>query len=69
MTIRHLKIFLAVAEYKTMSAAAEKLYISQFRIYAQITITKLTPNKERLVLIDRFLLYFFRLPKISSYIL
>lgn len=29
MTIRHLKIFLAVAEYKTMSAAAEKLYISQ----------------------------------------
>lgn len=29
MTIRHLKIFLAVAEHKTMSAAAEKLYISQ----------------------------------------
>lgn len=29
MTIRYLKIFLAVAEYKTMSAAAEKLYISQ----------------------------------------
>lgn len=29
MTIRHLKIFLAVAEYGTMSAAASKLYLSQ----------------------------------------
>ena len=29
MTIRHLNIFLAVAEYGTMSAAAEHLYLSQ----------------------------------------
>ena len=29
MTIRHLTIFLAVAEYGTMSAAAEHLYLSQ----------------------------------------
>lgn len=29
MTIRHLKVFIAVAETGTMSAAAEKLYLSQ----------------------------------------
>lgn len=29
MTIRHLKVFIAVAECKTMSAAAAKLYITQ----------------------------------------
>ena len=29
MTIRYLTIFLAVAEYGTMSAAAEHLYLSQ----------------------------------------
>ena len=29
MTIRHLKIFIAVAETGKMSAAAEKLYITQ----------------------------------------
>lgn len=29
MTIRHLKIFIAVADTGKMSAAAEKLYISQ----------------------------------------
>ena len=29
MTIRHLKIFLAVAESGSMSAAAKKLYITQ----------------------------------------
>ena len=29
MTIRHLRIFIAVAENKKMSLAAKKLYISQ----------------------------------------
>lgn len=29
MTIRYLTIFLAVAEYGTMSAAAKQLYLSQ----------------------------------------
>ena len=39
MTIRHLNIFLAVAEYGTMSAAAEHLYLSQPTVSQSSTIT------------------------------